>query len=452
MPTNYRPVSLLPVISELLEKLVQKALVDFVDPALPNTQFAFRPGHSTEDALALLSDTVLQARDNGSVVATCLLDMSKAFDKVKHATLIQDLFSIGISGTALKWFRDYLSGRHQRVRMGSRLGRTVPCTCGVPQGSVLGPMLFSIYTRDVPSESMPASSLQFADDIALTCARRTAQEVSDALSLAVTSLSSWLDARGLVLNAKKSNVLVFTSNSRQQPDVVVRCRNDVLPHTTSAKYLGILIDERMAWQPQVDRCISRTARKIGSLWRARRCLTLASRRKYFLSVIMPDLIYGSSAYGSGLTHNQLNRLQVAQNRAARAVFGRPRFTRASDLLERLSVHRVDEVYRQNLLVLVWRCVHNRASPALQALFVSNCGATRLQRSLGLQQPIARSRAGQCRPASRGCLLWNHIPDTVRAMGNIPAFRRAVIPYTLWTATQLVIPWYSVPTNFAKPRR
>ena len=92
-------------------------------------------------------------------------------------------------------------------------------------------------TRDVPSESAPASSLQFADGIALTCARRTAQEVSDALSLAVTSLSSWPDARGLVLNAKKSNVLVFTSSSGQQPDVVVRCRNDVLPHTTSAKYL-----------------------------------------------------------------------------------------------------------------------------------------------------------------------------------------------------------------------
>ena len=132
------------------------------------------------------------------------------------------------------------------------------------------------YAPDIPSESAPASSLQFADDIALTCARRTAQEVSDALSLAVTFLSSWLDARGLVLNAKKSNVLVFTSSSGKQPDVVVRCRNDVLPHTTSAKYLGVLIDERMAWQPQVDRCISRTARKIRSLWRARRCLTLAS--------------------------------------------------------------------------------------------------------------------------------------------------------------------------------
>ena len=87
--------------------------------------------------------------------------------------------------------------------------------------------------------------------------------------------------------------------------MVVRCRNDVLPHTTSAKYLIVLINEQMAWQPQVDRCISRTARKIGSLWRARRCFTLASRSKYFLSVIMPDLIYGSSAYGSGLTHNQL---------------------------------------------------------------------------------------------------------------------------------------------------
>eukprot|EP00117_Sycon_ciliatum_P033361 scpid20631/ scgid25685/ Probable RNA-directed DNA polymerase from transposon X-element; Reverse transcriptase len=194
VPKNFRPVSLLPILSKILEKVVQKSLVEHVARMniLPVTQFAFRHGHSTEDALALLTDRVDTGRDDGLVVATCLLDMSKAFDKVKHSILIQDLFDIGVTGGALTWFKHYLSSRQQQVRTGTGLGRVVTCTCGVPQGSVLGPLLFSIYTRDVPTVTCPTMSIQFADNIALTSSRRSADLVSSELTTAVCSLVCWL--------------------------------------------------------------------------------------------------------------------------------------------------------------------------------------------------------------------------------------------------------------------
>ena len=425
-------MSFLPVTVGALERLLQQ-----VNPAniLPVTQFAFRHGHSMEDALALPTDRVDTGRDDGLVVATCLLDMSKAFDKVKHSILIQDLFDIGVTGGALTWFKHYLSSRQQQVRTGTGLGRVVTCTCGVPQGSVLGPLLFSIYTRDAlivtPIVTCPTMSIQFADDIALTSTRRSADLVSSEFTTAVSNLGRWLASRGLILNATKSQLLVFAGFNGQSPNVVVKRDGIPVPSVTSARYLGIILDVRMAWQPQVDASVMKANKKIGTLWWTRKSLTLASCVLFFKAAIMPDLLYGSVVFSPGLTQAQTDRLQVAQNRGAIAVYGRPGFSRASDLLERMQVFRIGEVHRQKVLVFVWRCIHTSASPSLQELFV-RCAdrRTRLDLALGLRLPATRTHAGRSRPASRGSALWNVLPNAVRVLSSLSSFKAAVVPYTL----------------------
>eukprot|EP00117_Sycon_ciliatum_P016430 scpid33098/ scgid15864/ Probable RNA-directed DNA polymerase from transposon X-element; Reverse transcriptase len=226
---NFRPVSLLPILSKLLEKVVQKALVTFLDMAgsLPSTQFAFRTGHSTEDALVLMVNRILASRDRRMFTGVVLLDMSKAFDKVRHQQLVEDLFCVGVTGTALQWLMSYLSDRCQIVQLGSQLSTVAACSCGVPQGSVLGPLLFSLYTRDIPSVAQQAESIQFADDIALTCSRPTQQELTATLSRAVTCIADWLKQRGLILNASKSQALVVPAGKLEaQPEldiIMVSC-------------------------------------------------------------------------------------------------------------------------------------------------------------------------------------------------------------------------------------
>ena len=153
-PSSYRPISNLPVLSKLLERLVARQLMDYLSFAdlLPSLQSGFRPGHSTETAtLRVLSD-ILQAVDRGDSAALILLDLSAAFDTVDHEVLLKRLqMSFGVDNTAYKCFQSYLSGRHQHVRRGSTRSLTIQLVCGVPQGSVLGPILFVLYTVDLIS-------------------------------------------------------------------------------------------------------------------------------------------------------------------------------------------------------------------------------------------------------------------------------------------------------------
>ena len=397
--TNYRPVSLLPIVAKLLEKVVHCQLTRFLaaNDVLPTTQFAYRTNHCTEDALVLLTEKILHAKDARLASGVCLLDMSKAFDKVKHDILVRDLFEVGLHGTALQWFADYLEGRTQQVQIAGSIGVSGTCSCGVPQGSVLGPVLFNIYTRHVPTIASPSLSVQFADDIALRFSHPDCLEVSRVLTTSTTGIANHLQERNLILNTSKSHVLRISGQ-----DITVKCRGNLLPAVPHAKYLGITIDEHVRFDEHVNNAVKKASQKVGALWRARRCLTRKSREQYVKSVVMPDLLYGSVAFSGCLRQDQRSRLQVQQNRAARAVFGLPPRTSAQSLLARLQLYGIEELHKQKTLIMIWRCSNGRASNALQALLEHpSTRTTRAQRSLGLRVPKSASKAGHDRPTARG---------------------------------------------------
>ena len=222
--------------------------------------------------------------------------------------------------------------------------------------------------------------------------------------------------------------------------VAVRCNQTELPLSPTARYLGVTLDAAVKWDPHVDAMAKKVVQKIGALWRFRRCLSLSSRIQYVRSVIMPDLLYGSNAFSSSLKVSQFDRLQVLQNRAARAVYGLPPQTSAQPLLERMSLYRVRECYAQKRLVLVWRCVNGKASSVLQDLFSPSAGSTtRHQVSRGLTVPSAQSEAGRSRLAFQAALAWNARPRSVREIKAAQQFKLASIPYTLQWMLCLTFP-------------
>ena len=226
-PGNYHPVSLLPIVSKLLERIVHRQLSLFLDKEnlYPPCQFGFRSQHSTEDALVFVTDTFVRARDAGQITGAVLVDMSKAFDKVRHQVLINDLFELGISDSALVWFADYLSNRRHIVHIAENYSPPFPCMCGVPQGSVLGPLLFVLYVRSIQFivSEFCVKVIQFADDILLYVCGTQKNALSNSLSAAVSAISTWLSNRNLILNARKTQVLFLSTPHITDHQFAVYC-------------------------------------------------------------------------------------------------------------------------------------------------------------------------------------------------------------------------------------
>ncbi|XP_065195251.1 uncharacterized protein LOC135826575 [Sycon ciliatum] len=207
--TNYRPILLLPIAAKILEKVVHKQVTSYFTQnpdlsAIPAEQFAYRSPHSCEDALTLCIDRWNRALDNGDQCGVVFADMSKAFDRVQHTGLLGELATTGLGGTVLKWFSDYLTNRSQQVTVNGEKGDTKPCTRGVPQGSVLGPLLFCVYIRRVPDIFHQCVVQLYADDIAFYVFGSDVATIMLRLQDSMRLLEQYLDEKGLLLNPTKT--------------------------------------------------------------------------------------------------------------------------------------------------------------------------------------------------------------------------------------------------------
>ena len=256
-PKNYRPISLLPIVSKVLERIVHQRLVNFFDEnpdcgALPKEQFAYRHHHSCEDALTLAINRWNNDLDSGMKCGVVFADLSKAFDRVRHVELLQGLANVGIRGTALTWFESYLKGRRQQVKVSDKYGEQYLCTRGVPQGSVLGPLLFCVYIRNVPSVFSRSKCQIYADDICFYYPSYNLSDITTVLSRELEILYDWLEDHGLLLNPKKTQFLMLHRSTQEiPPNLVIHCKTIPIAAVNSAKYLGIHIDDVLSFQKQV---------------------------------------------------------------------------------------------------------------------------------------------------------------------------------------------------------
>jgi hypothetical protein len=246
---SYRPISNLSVVSKLLERLVAKQLVSYLSAngLLPRFQSAYRSGHSTETAVTKVLSDIRTAIDSGDISVLALLDLSAAFDTVDHRILLMRMqTSLGVSGPVLAWFTSYLTDRTQYVRLGSRRSPRRLVKFGVPQGSVLGPILFLLYTVDLPN-IIEAHGLQphiYADDTQIygDSSPSAAQELQQRLSVCMDDVAKWMRSNRLQLNASKTEILWCGTARRQHqlPTAVVRVGADFVAPSVSVRDLGII--------------------------------------------------------------------------------------------------------------------------------------------------------------------------------------------------------------------
>ena len=413
---------------------------------IPSSQFAYRKHHSTEDALTLAVDRWIRAKSDYLTTGVILVDMSKAFDRVQHERMLSVLFSMGIGGTVLKWFGSYLSGRKQRVKVGPSLAPEFCCTRGVPQGSVLGPLLFLLYTSEL-SSVLPAqlSHQEFADDIMLDYSHKDPTVIAATLSDGVTCLAKWLDDIGLLLNEKKTQIMFIPPHGTtcaQYP--AVYCKGFPLSVVSTVKYLGLMVDSDLSFSSHLDHLASKSRKATFQLWRYAHSLTTKAKRIWYVSMVQSSLCYSSNAFFPALSATSMMRLVRMSKAAVRAVCAVHLPASTSPLLTRLDLRPLLHILLAKILVFAFRCIRGLCSPLLCQLFTlasssSTSLETRGRTSNLMCVPFVRGPSSRSLLRFQASVFWNSLPFTVRQLSNQASFINAIHDHICHTSPVISSP-------------
>ena len=251
---NYRPISLLSIVSKTFERIIHNQLLNFLlkHSRISRFQFGFRPNSSTQEALLHLSNEWHQQLDSGNQVAAIFFDLSKAFDTVPHDLLLESLQRVGVSGSLLTWFEDYLSGRLQRVVLDGHTSAALPVTSGVPQGSILGPLLFIIFMNSIFDTVLSGGSriILYADDMVLYKPIKNNQDLLD-FQNDIDAICSWTSTNSLHLNATKTKSILIT-RKKHRPILNFVIGSYPIPSVTSLKFLGVVITDNLSWSSHIE--------------------------------------------------------------------------------------------------------------------------------------------------------------------------------------------------------
>ena len=296
---NYRPISLLSSYSKIYEKLMHSRVLSFLDSngSLFESQYGFRPGMSCEHAILNAQSTILQSLKSKQIAVLLLLDFSKAFDVIEHPILLKKLEHYGIRGLALKWFESYLSGRQQFVTIDGVDSSPRAIQYGVPQGSILGPLLFVIYINDLPNISNLAKFILYADDANIIVKGHTEEEVQLKLLQITSLLIKWVDSNGLALNLKKTHYMVFSNHRINYSKIDVNIAGTKIGRVAEARFLGVILDEKLSWSKHIAAIKIKMARYMGIMYRIKKHLPLSVRLQLFHSFIQSHLNYCSIVWG-----------------------------------------------------------------------------------------------------------------------------------------------------------
>ena len=266
---NYRPISILPTVSKVIERAVHSQLYDYLDSnnLLAVNQFGFRRARSTALALTQFTDEVLSNMDKGLVNGVVFIDLKKAFDTVDHVILLGKLKSLGISSNNLEWFHSYLSSRYQKTVIGQASSTSRKVSVGVPQGSILGPLLFAIYINDLPKVLRNTTVTLFADDTALYCSSQSARDLQTMLNQDLDRLAQWLYEHKLTLNVSKSKFMLIGGPRKLNTleEFTLTIKEKELDRVNSYKYLGVIINENLSWTDHVDYIKNKVSQRLGVL-------------------------------------------------------------------------------------------------------------------------------------------------------------------------------------------
>uniref|UniRef100_A0A8C6LGB2 Reverse transcriptase domain-containing protein n=1 Tax=Nothobranchius furzeri TaxID=105023 RepID=A0A8C6LGB2_NOTFU len=424
---NYRPVSNLPFLSKILEKLVLNQLNDFINTnVLEKFQSGFRVNHSTETTLLKILNDFRVNYDKQKLTVLVLLDLSAAFDTVDHTILLTRLQQIGLSGAVHRWFTSYLTDRTFMVSLDTCSSRVHGITCGVPQGSILGPVLFNLYMLPLGSviRRHGVNFHSYADDTQLYISVSPDDSRSmDALFNCILDIESWMAENFLQLNQDKTEVLVIGPEA-QREKLLPKLQSLSFNPSEQVKNLGVIFDSELTFIPHIKNITKIGFYHLKNIARVRPILSRANTETLMHAFITSRIDY-CNALLSGLPKKSISGLQILQNSAARVLMKTRRREHMTPVLE--SLHWLPVCFRINfkVLLMVFKCL-NGLGPSYLSELLLQYEPSRTLRSSGrrlLVIPKVRTQThGEASFQCYGPRLWNELPEDLRAAENVHVFK------------------------------
>ncbi len=359
--SNYRPISLLPSISKLYEYVIFDQLFDYLNQnnLLCLEQYGFRRGHSTELAALKLVDHLTKKMDRGDTPLNVYIDLSKAFDTLDHNILLEKLRYYGIHGIEHTLMYNYLTDRHQYVEYKHSLSEIKPISTGVPQGSILGPLLFLIYINDLPTVSQMFDMIMYADDTTLYCNINEYITEHD-INTELARIYDWLTSNKLALNVSKTKFMVFHSARKIVTYPCLKLNNIEIEKVQTFNFLGLVLNSSLKWNTHINHIRTKIARTIGLMTRLKHIYPRAALLILYNALIIPNFTYCLLVWGSKVVND--HPLHLLQKRALRIITNNDFLAHSEPICKELRLTKVPDMYHLSIWKFYFKLMNNRLPP------------------------------------------------------------------------------------------
>jgi len=431
--SNYRPIALLSIFSKIFEKIMTKKLTAFFTKynVFYEHQYGFRSHYSTKLALIESVNEIRKNLDDGKIVAGIYLDLAKAFDSLSHDILLSKLYKYGIRGFVLNWIKSYISSRVQITYTNGVSSLPNTTNYGVPQGSVLGPLLFLIYINDMGFiPDLLAHPKLFADDANVFVSGTNFEDLRINCLKTISSLYDWITENRLTLNIDKTCYMIFLPNSKHviQDNFSITINSHILTRVAHTKFLGVVIDDKLTWKNHIEDITLYLRKQVGIFYKISNYLPIPVLKLLYFALIHSKIIYAIELYANTFT-TYLHDLIILNNRLLKISQKAKRSTHTDELYLNFNTLIIPQLFKLRILLFIHAIINK--SSLLPPMFY-NCLTYNQQihhygtrQSLDPHRVTYSTNSGARNIYNIGTILWSSLPSEIKSIHSIANFKKRV---------------------------
>jgi hypothetical protein len=429
LPQNYRPISLLNCFSKIFESLVYRQMIKFIEKhkIIYINQYGFRILHSSTLALIDIVDKIKNALDKNEYGLGIYLDAEKAFDLINHDILLSKLEHYGFRGHIQNFFRSYLNNRQQYTYINGHTSNTANISCGVPQGSILGPLLFILYVNDINNaiDGHETEIILFADDTSLFLHHKDPHVLIQHAEDELSNIYKWFTCNRLSLSLGKSNFILFHGkNKNSMPNLTrINIHNATIPRVTHTKYIGLILDEHLTWDNHINTLCKVLTSYFTIFYNIREFVDLKLARMIYYACIYSRINYAIEIYGSA-AKTKIDKLQTLQNKLMKTLLNKPYIYSTQQLHSELKILTIKDIYYTHTLEFVYKCLNCDQIKQFKDYYKTcehNHNYSTRQNNL-LHVARTSTELGKTTTQIKGSVLWNNLELKFKKASSLTVFK------------------------------